>query len=285
MRWEDRGESTDIEDRRGESSGGGGFRGRLGLGGFLLLAVLSLVFKRNFFALLGDGGTDTAAPPASSGPPSPQDDKLVHFVSFVLDDVQDTWTRELQAQGHAYSRSRLVLFTNSTRSGCGYAETAMGPFYCPTDAKVYIDLGFYQELRRRFGAPGDFAQAYVLAHEVGHHVQDLLGLEEQFRRAQERRPSQAKALSVQFELQADCFAGVWAHSTQQRKILEPGDVEEAMAAAAAVGDDRIQKEATGRVNPETWTHGSSRQRMQWFKTGLTSGRIQDCDTSQSGASE
>jgi uncharacterized protein len=277
MRWEDRGQSSDIEDRRGQAGlGGGGFR-RIGLGGFLLLAVLSIVFKRNFFTLLETGGSGVGAPPASA-PASPEEEKLVRFVSFVLDDVQDTWTREFEALGRTYERSRLVLFTDATRSECGYAEAAMGPFYCPADQKVYIDLGFYHELRRRFGAPGDFAQAYVLAHEVGHHVQDLLGLESRMRAAQERDPSRANAYSVRFELQADCLAGVWAHSTQQRDILEAGDVEEALGAAAAVGDDRIQKQATGRVNPESWTHGSARQRAQWFNTGLQQGRLQGCDT-------
>jgi predicted metalloprotease len=281
MRWEDRGTSSDIEDRRDEPGGGGGPGIRLGLGGIILLGVLSLVFHRNFFALLGNGDGDvgqsqTGAARAPGG--SPEEEKTVHFVSFVLDDVQNTWTREFQQMGRPYDRSKLVLFTNTTRSGCGYAESAMGPFYCPADQKVYIDLGFYTELRRRFGAPGDFAQAYVLAHEVGHHVQDLLGLEERMRSAQERRPSQAKALSVRFELQADCLAGVWAHSTNQRHLLEAGDVESAMGAAAAVGDDRIQKQATGHVNPETFTHGSSQQRTQWFKTGLEAGRIEACDT-------
>jgi predicted metalloprotease len=281
MRWEDRGRSADVEDRRGRRGfGGGGLR--LGLGGFLVLAVLSIVFKQNFFALLdtGGGGVDV---PTASAPASPEEEKLVHFVSFVLDDVQGTWTREFQAMGRSYERSRLVLFTDSTNSGCGYAQAAMGPFYCPADQKVYIDLGFYHELRRRFGAPGDFAQAYVLAHEVGHHVQGLLGLETQLRSAQERNPGQANALSVRFELQADCLAGVWAHSTQQRDILEAGDVEEALGAAAAVGDDRIQKQSSGGVNPETWTHGSASQRMEWFNTGLQNGRIQSCDTFSSRA--
>ncbi len=276
MRWEDRGQSADVEDRRGRSGlGGGGLR--LGLGGFLLLAVLSVVFKQNFFTLLDTGGGGVEGPVASA-PLSPEDEKLGNFVSFVLDDVQGTWTREFQAMGRSYDRARLVLFTDATRSACGFAESAMGPFYCPADQKVYIDLGFYHELRRRFGAPGDFAQAYVLAHEVGHHVQGELGLETRLRSAQERDPAQANALSVRFELQADCLAGVWAHSTQQRDILEAGDVEEALGAAAAVGDDRIQKQSTGSVNPETWTHGSAQQRMQWFQTGLQSGRIQSCDT-------
>jgi predicted metalloprotease len=275
MKWEDRGTSGDVEDRRGSGRGGGL---RLGIGGFILLGVLSLVFKQNFFTLLDTGGGTgggVSGPPASV---SPEEEKLVHFVSFVLDDVQATWTREFQGMGQSYGRAKLVLFTDSVRSGCGFAEGAMGPFYCPADQKVYIDLGFYQELKNRFGASGDFAQAYVLAHEVGHHVQDLLGLEGRMRDAQQQRPQDAKALSVRFELQADCLAGVWAHSTQQRNILEAGDVEEALGAAAAVGDDRIQKQATGRVNPESWTHGSSRQRMQWFNTGLQKGRVQECDT-------
>jgi hypothetical protein len=280
MKWEDRGTSNDVEDRRG-SGGGGGLR--LGIGGFILLAVLSLVFKRNFFTLLdsGGGGGGGDAPSAQVSH-SPEEEKLVHFVSFVLDDVQDTWTREFQAMGRPYERAKMVLFTDAVRSGCGFAEGAMGPFYCPEDQKVYIDLGFYKELKSRFGAPGDFAQAYVLAHEVGHHVQDLLGLEERMRAAQQRSSEDAKALSVRFELQADCLAGVWAHSTQQRDILEAGDVEEALGAAAAVGDDRIQKQATGRVNPETWTHGSSRQRMQWFNQGFQKGRVQECDTFAGG---
>jgi hypothetical protein len=199
-------------------------------------------------------------------------------VSFVLDDVQSTWTREFQRMGRDYERARLVLFTGSTRSGCGFAEAAAGPFYCPEDRKVYIDLGFYDDLRNRFGAPGDFAQAYVLAHEIGHHVQHLLGLTDRVRAGQERRPSSANALSVRLELQADCLAGVWAHSTGERRLLEDGDVEEALGAASAVGDDRIQKQAGGRVSPETWTHGSARQRAGWFRRGLEAGRVESCDT-------
>jgi uncharacterized protein len=277
MRWEDEGTSADVEDRRGQGGGGVGLPvGRLGLGGILILAVLSIIFRQNLFTLLGTDVGPQGTP--VERPSSPEEEKLVHFVSFVLDDVQKTWTREFEGMGRSYQRAKLVLFTDTARSECGYAESAMGPFYCPVDRKVYIDLGFYDELRRRFGAPGDFAQAYVLAHEIGHHVQQQLGLEERFRAAQERAPEQAKALSVRFELQADCFAGVWGHSTEQRNILEAGDVDEALGAAAAVGDDRIQKQATGRVNPETWTHGSARQRVQWFQTGLQSGRANDCDT-------
>jgi hypothetical protein len=287
VRWTRGQRSQDIEDRRGESPSGGGmgFRvgGGIGLGGALILLVLSLVFGQNFFALL-DGGGDVSTGPgggAASAPPrtaSPAEEQRADFVSFVLDDVQSTWTREFQRMGRDYERARLVLFTGGTRSGCGFAEAAAGPFYCPEDRKVYIDLGFYDELRSRFGAPGDFAQAYVLAHEIGHHVQHLLGLTDRVRAGQERRPASANALSVRLELQADCLAGIWAHSTSERRLLEEGDVEEALGAASAVGDDRIQKQAGGRVSPETWTHGSARQRAGWFRRGLETGRVEACDT-------
>jgi predicted metalloprotease len=203
---------------------------------------------------------------------------MIQFVSFVLDDVQGTWRKEFQQQGQSYQNAKLDIFTEGINTGCGSAESGMGPFYCPADQKVYIDLSFYQELKERFGAPGDFAQAYVLAHEVGHHVQHLLGIDDKVRAAQERDPSLVNELSVAMELQADCFAGVWGHSTQQRQILEAGDVDEALNAAAAVGDDRIQKEATGRVNPETWTHGSAKDRAAWFRRGFDTGSIDNCDT-------
>jgi predicted metalloprotease len=201
----------------------------------------------------------------------------VEFVSFVLDDVQRTWGRELPKLGQSYHDAKLVLFTDAIRSGCGSAQAAMGPFYCPVDQKVYIDLGFYHDLKSRFGAPGDFAQAYVIAHEIGHHLQNLLGIAEQVQDAQQRRPEQAGPLSVRLELQADCLAGVWAASTNRRDLLERGDIEEGLGAAAAVGDDRIQRQATGRVSPETWTHGSSAQRVAWFTRGLESGDLQQCD--------
>ena len=285
MRWDEQNQqvSEDIEDRRGEGGGGGGFGGggmKIGLGGFVLLAVLSLVFRKNFFALLGGGD---AGPSASTGvsvpaPAAPEEQRRVKFVSFVLDDVQATWMRELPRAGRPYHHAKLVLFRDAVRSGCGYAERAMGPFYCPVDEKVYIDLGFYDELSHRFGAPGEFAQAYVIAHEVGHHVQTILGIDERVRRAQQDRPDQANALSVRMELQADCLAGIWGHSTEQRNILQQGDVESGLAAAAAVGDDRIQKAATGRVNPERFTHGSSQQRTEWFRRGLSTGSVASCDT-------
>ena len=283
MRWTPGGRSADLEDRRGEGGGGGGFRlggGKMGIGGFIILALLSLIFKKNFFALVGGGSGDSGGSVASSTPPptSPEEEKMIQFVSFVLDDVQGTWRKEFQQQGQSYQNAKLDIFTAAINSGCGTAEAGMGPFYCPVDQKVYIDLSFYQELKERFGAPGDFAQAYVLAHEVGHHVQHLLGIDGKVREAQERDPSLANELSVAMELQADCFAGVWGHSTQQRQILEEGDVEEALNAAASVGDDRIQKQSTGRVNPETWTHGSAKDRAAWFRKGFETGNSDNCDT-------
>jgi predicted metalloprotease len=279
MRWTPGGRSQDLEDRRGQSGGRGGLAlGGLGLGGVLFLGVLSLVFGKNFFTLLDPGTSPAQRGPAEQRPADPQEEKLVQFVSFVIDDVQNTWTKVLSTGQQPYRRAKLVLFTDQVRSGCGFAEAAMGPFYCPEDEKVYVDLGFYRELRSRFGAPGDFAQAYVIAHEVGHHVQNLLGIEAQVRDAQQRNPRSANQLSVRMELQADCLAGVWAHSTAQRNILEAGDVEEGMNAAAAVGDDRIQSQAGQRVNPENFTHGSSKQRVQWFQQGFTTGRVESCDT-------
>jgi len=279
MRWQAGEDNPDVEDRRAETGGGGmGGGPRVGLFGILVLLVLSVVFKQNFFTLLGvspgAGPAPTADAPQAG---SPEDQKLVEFVGFVLKDVQDTWSRD-PAVGTRYHHAKLVLFTDAVRSGCGYAERAMGPFYCPADEKVYIDLGFYQELKSRFGAPGEFAQAYVIAHEVGHHVQHLAGIEDKVRLAQERSPSQANALSVKLELQADCLAGVWGHSTQQRNILEQGDVESGLGAAAAVGDDRLQRQSGGGVNPETWTHGSSRQRVDWFKRGFDAGNFESCNT-------
>jgi predicted metalloprotease len=286
MRWTRGGRSSDIEDRRGEGgAGGAGIRlggAQIGIGGVLLLLVLSLVFGQDFLSILGDTQVGGPADPGSGAPSAPvqrsaAEEELVEFVSFVLDDVQDTWSEAFQRMGREYQRARLVLFTDAVRSGCGTAAAAMGPFYCPLDGKVYIDLGFYGDLKNRFGAPGDFAQAYVLAHEVGHHVQNLLGISGQVQESQRDDPGRAAELSVRLELQADCLAGVWAGSTAHRNLLDPGDVEEAMGAAAAIGDDRIQKQTTGRVTPETWTHGSSKQRMEWFRRGM-SGRLQECDT-------
>jgi predicted metalloprotease len=257
-------------------------RGGLGLGGVLLLLVLSLIFGQDFLGLseVAQEAPRPRMPAPTEGQPAR--DERVEFVSFVLDDVQDTWTRILERSGRAYERARLVLFTEATESGCGLADAATGPFYCPADGKVYIDLAFYGELRDRFGAPGDFAQAYVLAHEIGHHVQHQIGVAARVRDLQQRNPREAAALSVRLELQADCLAGVWAHSTERRNLLEAGDVEEALGAAAAIGDDRVQRQVHGRVYPETWTHGSSRQRMGWFRRGLETGRVDQCDTFRPG---
>jgi predicted metalloprotease len=283
MEWKPGGISNDVEDRRSE--GGGGFSGmgfggrHVGIGGALLLLILSLVFHRNLFTLfLGDSEYDR--PAATSAPPSTgAENTEVQFVSFVLDDVQGTWEKLLPAQGNRqYRHAKLVLFRDSVDSACGQAESATGPFYCPDDEKVYVDLGFFDELRGRFGAPGEFAQAYVIAHEIGHHVQKLLGIEGQVQRMRSGNPREANPLSVRLELQADCLAGIWAMSTEQRKIVDQSDLTAALQAAAAVGDDRLQKMATGHVSPESFTHGSSRERMQWFQNGLNSGQVSACDT-------
>lgn len=291
MRWDEGHESQDVEDRRGEGGGGGGggmgfggggFGGmRMGFGGLVVLGILSLVFKIDLISpFLGLGGG--AAPVRSSRPApvnDPTENKLAKFVGFVLDDAQSTWTKLLPEQrGVSYRKAKLVLFRDFVRSGCGDAEGAMGPFYCPADEKVYIDLNFYDELKRKFGAPGDFAQAYVIAHELGHHVQNVTGIEQQVREAQRRNPRAQKQLSVLMELQADCYAGIWAHETGQRGFIEAGDINEALSAAAAVGDDNIQRKTSGTVRPESFTHGSSAQRKQWFQTGYESGKVSACNT-------
>ena len=278
MRWTPGERSSDLEDRRG--GGGGGFNiggGGLGIGGFLVLLVLSFIFKTNLFNFVGGGGGGTSSV-ASRPVNDPREEPEVKFVSFVLDDTQSNWTHIMQERGGDYRHAKLVLFRDSTVSGCGSAESATGPFYCPQDEKVYIDLGFFDELKQRFGAPGEFAQAYVLAHEIGHHVQKLLGTEQKVTRLMRSNPGQRNELSVRLELQADCYAGIWGHSTQQRKILDPGDVEQGLKAAAAVGDDRLQRMAGRQVSPESFTHGSSEQRMQWFKTGFDSGSLESCNT-------
>lgn len=263
--------------------GGMGGAGKMGIGGFVVLLILSVVFKQDLFSVLGAGGGGPGyeAPAAGAGAAPVQDaaeEPMVLFMSAVLDSVQSFWGRTLPASGVQYQRAQLVLFRNATSTACGYGESAAGPFYCPGDGKVYIDLSFFEELKSRFGAPGDFAQAYVLAHEVGHHVQNILGMSDRVHRAQQQNPQAANQLSVRLELQADCYAGMWAHLAAQQGILEAGDVEEGLGAAAAVGDDRLQRQATGRVSPESWTHGSSEQRMQWFQRGLQGGRVENCNT-------
>lgn len=279
MRWTPGGVSGDLEDRRGE--GRGGLRGtHLGVGGALVLLLLSIIFKHDFISqFLGSSGAAPAATQSShDSVQTPAEAKLVQFVSFVLDDVQRIWDRLLPEKGTPYRHAKLVLFRDATDSSCGLAQSATGPFYCPADEKVYIDLGFYDELTNRFGAPGEFAQAYVLAHEIGHHVQKLLGISGKVHALQEGNPAQANFLSVRLELQADCFAGVWANSTAQRNLIERSDVESGIQAAAAVGDDRLQRMARGRVSPESFTHGSSAERVEWFERGLTSGEMSQCNT-------
>jgi uncharacterized protein len=286
MEWTPGGISEDIEDHR-DDSGGGGFSGfggfgggHLGIGGVLILGLLSLIFGRNFFTLFsGDGSGTRQVQRAPDRQRDAAEGTEVQFVSFVLDDIQKNWETILpEAENRPYRHAKLVLFRDAYRSGCGLAKEAIGPFYCPEDEKVYLDLGFFDELRTRFGAPGEFAQAYVIAHEVGHHVQKILGIEPKVHALQQQRPESANALSVRLELQADCFAGIWANSTQERRITNASDVKSALGAAAAVGDDRLQRMATGRVSPESFTHGSSAQRDQWFERGLNSGRLSSCNT-------
>ena len=272
MRWSPGGRG-DIDDMRGRS-GGVGVAG-LGIGGFLVLLVLSWVTGTNLFSLLGTGDTAPSQSIGTSGDlrTSPAEERQVDFVGAVTKDVQDTWAGIL---GQRYERTRLVLFRDALNSGCGFAQQAMGPFYCPADQKVYLDLSFFSELSQRFGAPGDFAQAYVIAHEFGHHVQNLIGLSERGSRDRQTGPA---SFSVALELQADCFAGVWANKAQNaRQILEQGDVESAMNAAAKIGDDALQRSAGRAVVPDSFTHGSSAQRQRWFATGLKNGSMKDCDT-------
>ena len=282
MRWTP-GDRSNIEDLRGRS-GIGMKAGGLGIGGLLLVLLLSWATGIDFVSLVGSGGgapterVDTSAPVASS----PEEEKLVDYVDAVMNDTQDTWQRLL---GDRYQPTKARLFRDAIQSACGFAESASGPFYCPGDRYVYLDLGFFDELRRRFGASGDFAEAYVLAHEVGHHVQNLLGIDAQMRQLQARSPSQRNELSVRLELQADCFAGVWAHQTNKsgraatgRMEMESGDLEEGLRAAAAIGDDRIQRMSTGHVFPDKFTHGSSEQRVTWLRRGFDSGDPEACQT-------
>ena len=278
MLWKDEGRSANLEDRRGF-----GGRAGLGIGGTAVLLILSLVFGRNFFDDVGSGATTVSQSNGSLSPAdSAREEPQVRFVSFVLNDAQATWKQILPQYGAKYHDAGLVLFRGATDTGCGTGQTAMGPFYCPLDEKVYIDLEFYDELKTKFAAAGDFAQAYVIAHELGHHVQHILGTDAQMRQSAQRDSRRQNELSVRLELQADCYAGVWGHSTQQRNKLQPGDIEEGLNAAASVGDDRIQKRTTGRVSTESFTHGSSAQRTSWFKKGFDAGDPRACDTFGAG---
>ncbi len=274
--------STNVEDRRGVSLPGRAAGGGIGL---LVIIIIAILLGADPVKLLNDI-TSTQVDPTSSyerAALSEEDRKLADFVSVVLADTEDTWSELFAGNNARYREPRLVLFSGAVESACGFAQSAVGPFYCPADQKVYIDLDFYRDLRERFGAPGDFAQAYVIAHEVGHHVQNLLGISEQVRNAQRKLgEAGANRLSVMQELQADCFAGVWAHNADRaRSILEHGDVEEGLNAASSIGDDRLQMETRGRVTPDSFTHGSSKQRVTWFKRGLDSGDIESCNTFES----
>jgi predicted metalloprotease len=276
MKWQGRRGSSNIEDRRGTRYGKAG-----GIGiGTVVLALIAMYFGQDPSVVLQNAQQST--PTAEEGPYQETVDEaqLREFISVVLADTEETWGQIFTQAGRTYEQPKLVLFSGAVESACGFAQAAVGPFYCPGDHKLYIDLSFYQELQKRFGAPGDFAQAYVVAHEVGHHVQTLLGISEKNMAARQRASeAEANALSVRQELQADCFAGIWAHNADRlRQLLEQGDIEEGLNAASAIGDDRLQKQARGYVAPESFTHGSSEQRVRWFKRGYESGAVPNCDT-------
>jgi len=290
MKWEGQRRSDNVEDRRGAPGLGGGGMPRIGgrgigLGTIVIALLAGWIFGINPLALIGvmgGGGGGMSAPPQMQQPAqvAPANDKMAAFVSTVLASTEDAWTTQFRAAGGSYRAPGLVLFRGSTRTACGMGQAAMGPFYCPADQKVYIDLGFFDTLSRRLGAPGDFAQAYVIAHEVGHHVQKQLGITDKVDGMRGRVPeAQMNALSVRLELQADCLAGVWAHHSQKSKAwLEPGDIEEGLNAASRIGDDTLQRQTQGVVVPESFTHGSSEQRTRWFKEGFASGSMARCNT-------
>jgi predicted metalloprotease len=290
MRWKKGRGRGQIIDRRGEppsdglggilGRGGGGFPlpgGATGIGGGIALIIILVLLYATGVLGGGSEGTPTSGAGRVAGAPDPDAD-LVDFVGFVVDDVQGFWSQDFAQSGRTYEKIKLVLFDGQTESGCGIASSETGPFYCLVDHLVYLDLGFFRELSTQFKAPGDFAEAYVIAHELGHHVQSLLGTEDRVQSEIQSHPSEANELSVRLELQADCYAGVWAHSAYKQNALDGGDLAEALAAASSVGDDRVQRSVGERVNPETWTHGSSAQRAQWLKAGFTSGDPGDCDT-------
>ena len=293
MKWEGEEQSDNVEDRRGEGGGGGSFIGGrgIGLGSVAIALVAGWIFGINPLTVLGllSGGGGSApmtqTAPAQPAVRPPAGDKAAAFVSVVLRDTEKVWGQIFQAGGSSYQVPKLVLFRGATPTACGTGQAAMGPFYCPGDSHVYIDLDFFDTLSHRLGAPGDFAQAYVIAHEVGHHVQHLLGITDKVDKARARMSkTQANAVSVRVELQADCLAGVWAHHSQQGKgWLEKGDIEEALNAASRIGDDTLQKQSQGHVVPESFTHGSSEQRMSWFKRGLDGGSVKGCNTFESAS--
>lgn len=272
-------QSSNVEDRRGQGHRGLRTGGKIGIG-TIVLALIAMYFGIDPGVVLNTA--EVVSPPAleSQQPRSAAEDELARFASMVLADTEDTWGEIFAAGGQRYQAPQLVLFTGATRSACGVGQAEMGPFYCPADGKVYLDLSFFDELHRRFGAPGDFAQAYVIAHEVGHHVQNLLGIADKVQQVRQRvSEREADQLSVRMELQADCLSGVWAnHAHRSRQILEQGDIEEGLRAAAAVGDDHMQRQTRGQVMVDSFTHGSSEQRMRWFRRGLESGQLKACDT-------
>jgi predicted metalloprotease len=278
MRWQGRRTSYNVEDRRGMRAGPVG--GGLGLLVLLLIGMFFGVDPRLLFQIAQTTSMVTVDENNQEQSTEPPQDELGQFVSVVLADTEETWHEVFRQMGRSYEEPKLVLFNGMVRSACGMAQSAVGPFYCPADHDVYLDLTFFRELHQRFGAPGDFAQAYVIAHEIGHHVQNLLGIHEKVRGLQQRMNDvDANQLSVRTELQADCFAGVWGHHADKtRDLLEQGDVEEGLNAASAIGDDRLQKQAQGHVVPESFTHGSAEQRVRWFRRGIESGDVSTCDT-------
>jgi predicted metalloprotease len=279
MKWQGRQGSANVEDRRGMRTRGMGLPLGGGIGGILLLLLYSALTGTNPIDMVNSG-----APAEETAPTGvPANDQQAQFISVVLKNTEDVWDQVFREHGAQYQPPVLVLFTDATQSACGLGQSAMGPFYCPADRKVYLDLSFFQELEEGFGAPGDFARAYVVAHEVGHHVQTLTGLSDRVSAARRQQDEVASnALSVRQELQADCYAGVWGHYAARDDLLEPGDAEEGLRAAAAIGDDRLQRQSQGRVVPESFTHGSSAQRVEWLKRGLESGRLESCDTFAGG---
>jgi uncharacterized protein len=289
MKWEGNRESDNVEDRRGEGGGGFGFGGRsVGLGTIAIALVASYFFgvsPTTVLSLLTGGSPDISQSQQTSAHRPPASDQMAKFVSTVLADTEDTWTELFRAQGSSYVKPRLILFSGSTPTACGTGQSASGPFYCPGDQKIYIDLSFYRLMQQRFKVSGEFAQAYVIAHEVGHHVQHLMGISDKVDGARRRMSeSQANALSVRLELQADCFAGVWAyHADRARSILETGDVEAALNAATAIGDDTLQRQSQDQVVPDSFTHGTSEQRVRWFRRGIEGGQVRACNTFEARA--
>jgi uncharacterized protein len=289
MKWEGNRESDNVEDRRGEGGGGFGFGGRsVGLGTIAIALVASYFFGVSptaILSLLTGGSPDISQGQQTPAHRPPASDQMAKFVSTVLADTEDTWTELFRAQGSSYVKPRLILFSGSTPTACGTGQSASGPFYCPGDQRIYIDLSFYRLMQQRFKVSGEFAQAYVIAHEVGHHVQHLMGISDKVDGARRRMSeSQANALSVRLELQADCFAGVWAyHADRARSILETGDVEAALNAATAIGDDTLQRQSQDQVVPDSFTHGTSEQRVRWFRRGIEGGQVRACNTFEARA--